>query len=73
VLEDGGNGKDSVLADIGVSVLQALAGRRKQWFYEFRLPQFAQVTQRIAANEFVGMLKVHSNSVASTPTISQMF
>ena len=34
VLVDGGNGKDGVLANVGVAVLETGSRRRKQGFYE---------------------------------------
>ena len=64
VLEDGRDGKDGVLAHVGVAVLETGARRRQQRLNQLGLAQLAQEAQRVAANVLVGVLQVVADAVA---------
>ena len=66
MLEDGGDSKDGVLADVGMAMLEAGASGRQEWLYEFRFAELAQETECVAADVFIGMLKVHADAVATS-------
>ena len=61
----GGNCKDGVLPDVGMSMLQAGSGRRKERLNQLGLPKLAQKTEGIAPDVLVGMLQIVTNAVAS--------
>jgi hypothetical protein len=56
MLVDGGDGENSVLADIRMSVLQARSRRGQERLDEFRFAEFAEEAQGIASNVFIGVL-----------------
>ena len=52
----GGNGKDSVLADVCVSMVQTRSGRREERLNQLGLSKLAQESESVASNVFIGML-----------------
>ena len=62
---DGSDGENGIFADVGMAMLEAGSGWRKQRFNEFGLAKFAEETEGIATNVFVRMLEVHSNAIAA--------
>lgn len=66
VLIDRGNRPHGVLPHVRMTVFQARASGGEQRFDEFWFPEFAQEPQGIAANVFVGMLQVITDSVAGS-------
>lgn len=65
MLVDGGYGEDSVLPNIGMPVLKTLSCWGEERFYQFRFSQFAEETEGVAADVFIGMLKVVSDAIAA--------
>ena len=57
--------KDGILADVGMSMDQAISRRGQQWFKKLRFPKFTQKAQSIAPYIFIWMLQVVANAVAS--------
>lgn len=70
VLEDGGDGKNGVLADIGVTVLETRPRRGEKGLDELWLAKLAEETQSIASDVLVGMLKVVPNTVTMKSSAS---
>jgi hypothetical protein len=55
---DARNCPDSILSDVYVPMLQALPGRVEQGFEDFLVSELGEESEGIAANIFVGVLKV---------------
>ena len=64
VLEDRSHSKYSILANICMSVLEARSCGGEKGFNELSFTKFAQESERVASNVFIGMLEIISNSVA---------
>ena len=60
----GGDGKHGVLPDVGMSMLQAGSGRRKERLNQLGLPKLAQKSEGIAPDVLVGMLQIVTNAIA---------
>lgn len=60
-----GDGKNGILANICMTVLEAGSCRGEQGLNELGLAQLAEESQSIASNVFVGMLQVIANTVAT--------
>ena len=60
----GGNGKNGVLPDVCMSVLQAGSGRRKERLNQLGFPKLAQKSEGIAPDVLVGMLQIVTNAIA---------
>jgi hypothetical protein len=61
---DGRNGEYRVLSDVCVTVLEARSCGRKQGLDELGLSKLAEEAEGVAADVFIGMLKVVSDSIA---------
>lgn len=64
VLEDGCDGKDCVLTNVRVTVLEALPGGGQQRLDKLGLPQLGEEAQGVASDVLVGVLEVISDTVA---------
>jgi hypothetical protein len=65
VLVYGGDREHGVLPHVGVAVLEALSCGLQQGLHELGLTDFAEEAKGVAANVFVGMLQIQSNSVTA--------
>ena len=65
MLEDGGNRIDSILANVGMAMLETGSSSGQEGFDELGLTELAQESQRIPANILVGVLEVISDTVAT--------
>jgi hypothetical protein len=70
VLEDGSNSEHSILSYVGVTMFETGASGGQEGFNKFSFPKFAQESQGIAPNVFVGMLEIISDAVASIISVS---
>lgn len=64
MLVDGRDGKDRVLAHVGMSVLEAGSGRGEEGLEQLGLPEFGDEAQSVASNVLVGVLQVVPDTVA---------
>lgn len=63
-MENGSDSEDSVLSDVGMSVLKARSCRGQEGFDELGLSQLAEEAKGVASNVFVGVLKIVTDTVA---------
>jgi hypothetical protein len=60
-----GNGKDSVLSDVGMAMLEALAGWGKERLDQLGVSELAEKTKSIATNVLVRMHQIQPDAVAA--------
>ena len=63
---DVGDGKDGVLADVGMAMLEAGSCGREEGLDQFRFAELAEEAKSVAADVLVGMLQVVSDAVAGS-------
>lgn len=70
VLVDGRDGKDCVLANISMSMLEAGSRRGEKRFDELGFAEFAQKSKGVASDILVCMLEIVSDAVAVAKDVS---
>lgn len=66
MLVDGSRGKDGILPDIGMTVLETGSRGGEEGFYELGLAELGQEAEGVAANVLIRVLEVIPDAVAGS-------
>lgn len=69
VLENRGDCPGGVLSYVGVAVFQTRAGRGQEGLNEFRFAEFAEETESVSSDIFVGVLQVITDAIAANMSV----